>query len=94
MLAVRRPATWPLRVGEFFNAQSLAGGECPGEPQQGRPGPREWLPTDPGARCRCLEEWTVVKSRWGLSEDPGEVAALTGPADGCRDARITYALAR
>lgn len=24
--------------------------------------PREWLPTDPHARCRYLEEWTVVKS--------------------------------
>jgi hypothetical protein len=55
---------------------------------------REWLPTDPGARCRYIEEWTVVKSRWGLSADPAEVVALTTLADGCRDARITYTPAR
>nr|WTB12005.1 HNH endonuclease family protein [Streptomyces antimycoticus] len=56
--------------------------------------PREWLPTDPGARCRYIAEWTVVKSRWGLSTDPGEAAALTTLADDCRDARITYTPAR
>ncbi|WP_308295211.1 HNH endonuclease family protein [Streptomyces sp. PSAA01] len=56
--------------------------------------PREWRPTDPGALCRYIEEWTVVKSRWGLSADPGEAAALTTLADGCHDARITYTPAR
>ncbi len=36
----------------------------------------------------------MVKSRWGLSVDPGEVTALTDLADSCRDARITYTPAR
>ncbi|MDN3058960.1 HNH endonuclease family protein [Streptomyces sp. SRF1] len=52
--------------------------------------PNEWLPSDPGARCRYIEEWTVVKARWGLSADPREVTALTNLADSCRDTRITY----
>jgi hypothetical protein len=52
--------------------------------------PAQWLPSDPGAGCRYIEEWTVVKSRWGLSADPNEVTALTDLADGCGDARITY----
>ncbi|MEU4896158.1 HNH endonuclease family protein [Streptomyces sp. NPDC044780] len=56
--------------------------------------PNEWLPTDPGARCRYIEEWTVVKARWGLSADPNEVTALTNLADSCRDTRITYTPAR
>ncbi|MFD8363434.1 HNH endonuclease family protein [Streptomyces hygroscopicus] len=56
--------------------------------------PNQWLPTDPGARCRYIEEWTVVKSRWGLSADPGEVTALTDLADSCHDAPITYTPAR
>ncbi|MFD8339887.1 HNH endonuclease family protein [Streptomyces solisilvae] len=56
--------------------------------------PNQWLPTDPGARCRYIEEWTVVKSRWGLSADPGEVTALTDLADNCRDTLITYTLAQ
>ncbi|MGP3945422.1 MULTISPECIES: GmrSD restriction endonuclease domain-containing protein [Streptomyces] len=25
--------------------------------------PNQWLPTDPGACCRYIEEWTVLKSR-------------------------------
>ncbi|MDX3229627.1 hypothetical protein [Streptomyces sp. ME19-01-6] len=49
---------------------------------------------DPAARCRYIDEWTVVKSRWGPSADLGEAAALTGLADDCRDARITYTPAR
>nr|WTB11991.1 HNH endonuclease family protein [Streptomyces antimycoticus] len=56
--------------------------------------PREWLPTDPGARCRYLQEWVVVKARWQLSADPGEVAALADLASGCHDGRITYTPAR
>ncbi|MGP3941924.1 HNH endonuclease family protein [Streptomyces sp. 6N106] len=56
--------------------------------------PNQWLPSDPGALCQYIEEWTVVKSRWGLSADPGEVTALTDLAAGCRDTRITYTPAR
>lgn len=52
--------------------------------------PNEWLPSYPGAHCRYIQEWTVVKSRWGLSVDLGEVTALTDLADRCHDARITY----
>ncbi|MCQ8832132.1 HNH endonuclease family protein [Streptomyces malaysiensis] len=52
--------------------------------------PNQRLPTDPGAHCRYIGEWTVMKSRWGLSADPSEVTALTDLADSCQDARITY----
>ncbi|MCP9211481.1 HNH endonuclease family protein [Streptomyces sp. NEAU-Y11] len=56
--------------------------------------PNTWLPTDEGAHCRYLEEWTVVKSRWNLTVDPAETAALAGLANGCQDTRITYTRAR
>ncbi len=52
--------------------------------------PDQWLPSDPGALCRYIEEWTVVKSRWGLSADPGEVTTLSDLAAGCHGSRITY----
>ncbi|MEE4595998.1 DUF1524 domain-containing protein [Streptomyces sp. DSM 41524] len=47
--------------------------------------PTEWVPSVPGARCRYIEEWTVVKSRWRLSSDPNEVTALVAFAAGCQD---------
>ncbi|MCP9211516.1 HNH endonuclease family protein [Streptomyces sp. NEAU-Y11] len=56
--------------------------------------PSEWLPSDAGAVCRYVTEWTAVKTRWGLSTDPAEVDALEQLADGCPDSEITVVLAR
>lgn len=56
--------------------------------------PAEWLPSDAGATCRYVTEWTAVKIRWGLTVDPGEAAALEQLADGCPDEELTVALAR
>ncbi|WP_086708702.1 HNH endonuclease family protein [Streptomyces antimycoticus] len=81
-------------ANDLGDARSLAAVSARQNRSKADQDPREWLPTDPGALCRYLEEWTVVKSRWGLSADPGEVAALTGLAEACRDARITYTPAR
>ncbi|MCP9213456.1 HNH endonuclease family protein [Streptomyces sp. NEAU-Y11] len=56
--------------------------------------PAEWLPSDGGAVCRYVTEWTAVKTRWELTADPAEVDALERLADGCPDAEITVVLAR
>ncbi|MEU8826511.1 HNH endonuclease family protein [Streptomyces sp. NPDC048636] len=56
--------------------------------------PAEWLPSDAGAVCRYVTEWTAVKARWGLSADRAEVDALEQLADGCPDTEITVVLAR
>ncbi|MGY0055053.1 HNH endonuclease family protein [Streptomyces sp. LZ34] len=54
--------------------------------------PAEWLPDL--ARCRYVTDWTVVKTRWGLSVDPREAAALKQLAAGCPNEELTVALAR
>lgn len=56
--------------------------------------PAEWLPSSPGARCRYVTEWTVVKTRWGLTVDDVEAEALRELAAGCPDEELTVVLAR
>ncbi|MFE2449243.1 HNH endonuclease family protein [Streptomyces sp. NPDC021218] len=56
--------------------------------------PATWLPADAGAYCRYVADWAVVKTRWDLSADPAEVAALLRVASGCPDEEITVVLAR
>ncbi len=53
--------------------------------------PAEWLPER--RTCRYVTYWVVVKTRWSLTVDPTEQAALAGLADGCPDRTITVALA-
>lgn len=56
--------------------------------------PATWLPSDAGVVCRYVGEWVAVKTRWGLTVDPAETAALEQLAGGCPDAEITVVLAR
>ncbi|MGR6998849.1 GmrSD restriction endonuclease domain-containing protein [Yinghuangia aomiensis] len=48
--------------------------------------PAEWMPPATSATCRYLTDWVVVKTRWGLSVDDRELAALTS---GSRPAATT-----
>lgn len=45
--------------------------------------PAEWLPPNRAFWCRYLEDWLVVKRRWGLSMDAAETAALQQGLDVC-----------
>ncbi|MHA4819318.1 HNH endonuclease family protein [Streptomyces aculeolatus] len=56
--------------------------------------PAEWLPPATAATCRYVTDWVVVKTRWGLSADSGEHAAIQRYAAGCVDEEITVVLAR
>ncbi|MER8162157.1 HNH endonuclease family protein [Streptomyces sp. NPDC094472] len=92
-------STWSAQerqdyANDLGDARSLAAVSARENRSKADQDPSQWLPANPGARCRYIEEWTVVKSRWGLSADPREVTALTDLADSCHDASITYALAR
>lgn len=51
--------------------------------------PATWLPQDENAHCRYLTEWVAVKTRWGLSVDTLEHAALGEISDRCEDTQIT-----
>ncbi|MER7794919.1 HNH endonuclease family protein [Streptomyces sp. NPDC097640] len=56
--------------------------------------PSTWLPSDGAAHCRYGTEWTVVKTRWGLSVDARESETLAELAAGCPDEELTVVLAR
>jgi hypothetical protein len=55
--------------------------------------PAEWMPPYSGARCRFIQDWVVVKKRWGLSVDAAEKSALTSYAQSCTNVTITVTLA-
>ncbi|MBH5334342.1 HNH endonuclease [Streptomyces pactum] len=58
--------------------------------------PARWEPSDDSADCRYIAEWVVVKSRYRLSADRAEAAALENMAAECPDEamEITYTTAR
>ena len=51
--------------------------------------PAEWMPTDEDASCRYAFEWVSVKTRWGLSVDEAEAAALAAVVADCPEAVVT-----
>jgi uncharacterized protein YbcC (UPF0753/DUF2309 family) len=51
--------------------------------------PGTWMPTDADASCRYAYEWVSVKTRWGLSVDETEAAALEAVVADCPDATVT-----
>ncbi|GAA3489691.1 MULTISPECIES: HNH endonuclease family protein [Streptomyces] len=56
--------------------------------------PAHWEPSDDGADCRYVAEWTAVKSRWRLTADAAEHKALTTMAAECPEEPLTYTHAR
>ncbi|WP_406490671.1 HNH endonuclease family protein [Streptomyces sp. NBC_01604] len=53
-----------------------------------------WQPPADGYRCTYATDWITVKTRWSLTIDPAEQAALTGTLDGCPNTPIDVTLAR
>ncbi|CAL9677769.1 hypothetical protein SUDANB105_08080 (plasmid) [Streptomyces sp. enrichment culture] len=56
--------------------------------------PTTWLPPAEGYRCQYATDWVADKTRWGLSIDASEEAALSEVLDGCPNVPITITLAR
>ncbi|MBT6400137.1 MAG: DUF1524 domain-containing protein [Verrucomicrobia bacterium] len=52
--------------------------------------PADWLPPSFDYRCEYAVAWVQVKSRWSLSIDPKEKAALLGLADACGNEKLEY----
>ncbi len=44
--------------------------------------PAEWLPADPSVHVRYASEWVLIKTRWSLTYDEAELAALRRILDG------------
>ncbi|MGW7244648.1 HNH endonuclease family protein [Streptomyces sp. NPDC054804] len=55
--------------------------------------PTDWLPPSDGYRCTYVTDWVTDKTRYQLSIDPAEQAALTERLDACPDQPITVTLA-
>ncbi|MFI6662952.1 HNH endonuclease family protein [Streptomyces sp. NPDC050523] len=56
--------------------------------------PSTWLPPATGYRCTYVTDWVADKTRYQLSVDPGEKAALAETLARCPDVPITVTLAR
>ena len=46
--------------------------------EKGYRDPAEWLPADPSVHERYAAEWVLIKTRWSLTYDEAELAALRG----------------
>ncbi|MGY3206292.1 hypothetical protein ACVW19_006889 [Streptomyces sp. TE5632] len=56
--------------------------------------PSTWLPPAEGYRCTYVTDWVADKTRWGLSIDTTERAALAETLGHCPNVPITVTLAR
>ncbi|MEU7428616.1 HNH endonuclease family protein [Streptomyces sp. NPDC040750] len=56
--------------------------------------PATWMPPAAGYRCQYVTDWVADKTRWGLSVDATEQAALGEVLDSCPDVPITVTHAR
>ncbi|MFH8534941.1 DUF1524 domain-containing protein [Streptomyces tendae] len=61
---------------------------------KGEKDPAQWQPPAAGNRCEYNTLWVVVKTRFRLSVDPTEKAALAGELADCPDDVVTVELAR
>lgn len=65
--------------------RSLVGVTASSNRSKGDRDPAEWMPplTSKSVTCRYLADWVVVKTRWSLTVDTAERAALLRIAGGC-----------
>lgn len=81
-------ADWgPARREDFANdlgyPDSLVAVSAGSNRSKGDRDPAQWQPPDAAARCWCASAWVQVKTRWGLSADQREAAALRDALTGC-----------
>jgi hypothetical protein len=55
--------------------------------------PAEWMPSYAANQCRYINEWVADKTRWRLTVDTAEKAALTSWAASCPNTTITVTYA-
>ncbi|OXM59200.1 HNH endonuclease, partial [Amycolatopsis sp. KNN50.9b] len=56
--------------------------------------PAQWMPPAANAACRYISDWVTVKTRWGLSTDAAEHAAIQRITASCNNPVISVILAR
>ncbi|MFG2370500.1 HNH endonuclease family protein [Streptomyces sp. NPDC048504] len=56
--------------------------------------PSTWQPPALGYRCQYVTDWVADKTRWGLTVDPAEHAALSEALSSCPDQPVSVVFAR
>jgi len=83
------PSRRQAYANDLGDSRSLAAVSAGQNRQKGDQDPGTWVPKEAAAHCRYVGEWAVVKTRWSLSVDPVEKAALEEIAAGCPNVLIT-----
>ena len=74
---------WTAFGNDLGDSRSLRAVSASSNRSKGDSDPGAWLPPYSGFRCQYAAEWVAVKSRWSLTVDPAEHAALTATLSSC-----------
>jgi hypothetical protein len=87
------PATRQAFANDVADPRTLAVVGTPVNRAKGDQDVAQWLPPSIDAHCRYLHEWVAVKTRWKLSADATEKAALQRLAGACADTALAVSVA-
>lgn len=79
-------ATWRRFGNDLDDPRSLIAVTASTNRSKGAGDPADWLPPRAQYRCRYAADWVAVKTRWELSVDRREQAAIETLIDGCTGA--------
>ena len=79
-------ATWRRFGNDLDDPRSLIAVTASTNRSKGAGDPADWLPPRTQYRCRYAADWVAVKTRWELSVDRREQAAIETLIDGCTGA--------
>lgn len=79
-------ATWRRFGNDLGDPRSLIAVTASTNRSKGAGDPADWLPPRAQYRCRYAADWVAVKTRWELSVDRREQAAIETLIDGCTGA--------
>ena len=70
-------------ANDLGDARTLQAVSAGANREQGQNDPASWLPADREAACQFVRAWVVIKSRWELSVDDLERAAIEATLEAC-----------
>ena len=81
-------ATWRRFGNDLDDPRSLIAVTASTNRSKGAGDPADWLPPRTQYRCRYAADWVAVKTRWELSVDRREQAAIEALINGCTGAEF------
>ncbi|TDC21218.1 HNH endonuclease [Streptomyces sp. 8K308] len=92
--SVWSPAARRAYANDLADPRALVAVHDSANQSKGDQDPAEWMPPAASATCRYITAWVVIKTRYGLTADPVEHAAIEDVAAGCDDREVTVVQAR